>query len=61
MTWWNDADKGKLKEEERKLSQRHNGRHKLHIDWPGSNWWTRDETSAINHLSHGTAPCYLFL
>jgi hypothetical protein len=32
---WNDTDRGKLKDSEKNLSQRHFMHHKSHMDWPG--------------------------
>jgi hypothetical protein len=49
---WNDTDRGKPKNSEKKLSQCH---HKSHMDWPGREPGPTSWGAGGNRLSHGTA------
>jgi hypothetical protein len=53
--WWNDIDRGKLKDSERNLSQCHFVHYKSHWTDPGVNPGCHGERPATNCLSHGTA------
>jgi hypothetical protein len=52
IPWWNDIDRGKLKDLEKILSQCHFVHHKSHWIDPGCH----GERPATNCLSHGMAP-----